>query len=55
LVQRFDHEYPERFSAQIFKYLSINNNEFPKEEHLYSIDGEDLKKIQDFSNNFKDN
>ena len=33
----------------------INNNEFPKEEHLYSIDGEDLKKIQDYSTNFKDN
>ena len=33
----------------------INNNEFPKEEHLYSIDGEDLKKIQDYSNSFKDN
>ena len=33
----------------------IKNSEFPKEEHLYSIDGEDLEKIQDYSNNFKIN
>ena len=33
----------------------IKNSEFPKEEHLYSIDGEDLEKIQDYSNNFKSN
>ena len=33
----------------------IKNNEFPTEEHLYSIDGEDLKKIQDYSKNFKNN
>ena len=27
----------------------IKKSEFPKEEHLYSIDGEDLEKIQDYS------
>ena len=33
----------------------IKNSEFPKEEHLYSIEGEDLEKIQNYSNNFKSN
>ena len=32
----------------------INNNEFPKEEHLYSLMEKILKKIR-FSTNFKDN
>ena len=30
LVQKFDGEYPERWSKEIFKYLSINKEEFPE-------------------------
>ncbi len=30
LVKRFDHEFPERFAEEIFKYLSITDKEFPK-------------------------
>jgi N-acetyl sugar amidotransferase len=29
LVRRFDHEFPERFADEIFRYLSIPANEFP--------------------------
>jgi len=29
LVKRFDHEFPERFAAEIFRYLSIPEKEFP--------------------------
>ena len=29
LVNKFDHEFPERFSKEIYKYLSINKKEFP--------------------------
>ena len=29
LVKKFDHEYPSRFSDEIFKYLSINKEEHP--------------------------
>ena len=29
LVKKFDHEYPERFSKEIFEYLSISKDEFP--------------------------
>lgn len=30
LVKRFDHEFPERFAEEIFRYLSITEKEFPK-------------------------
>jgi N-acetyl sugar amidotransferase len=29
LVKRFDHEYPERFIDEMFRYLSLNEKEFP--------------------------
>ena len=29
LVNKFDHEFPFRFSEEIFRYLSLNENEFP--------------------------
>jgi len=35
LVKRFDHEFPERFAEQIFKYLSINKNEFPEAVKMF--------------------
>lgn len=30
LVQRYDHEFPERFADEVFEYLSINQHELPK-------------------------
>lgn len=30
LVKRFDHEFPERFAEEIFRYLSIPEKEFPE-------------------------
>ena len=43
LVNKFDHEFPERFSKEIYKYLSINEKEFPIaskafEEPIFSKD-----------------
>ena len=35
LVKRFDHEYPERFSEEIFRYLSINEKEFPEASKMF--------------------
>ena len=29
LVKKFDHEYPERFIEEMFKYLSLSEKEFP--------------------------
>lgn len=35
LVKRFDHEFPERFADEIFKYLSINEKEFPEASKMF--------------------
>ncbi|OGB20907.1 MAG: LPS biosynthesis protein [Burkholderiales bacterium RIFCSPLOWO2_02_FULL_57_36] len=35
LVKRFDHEFPERFADEIFKYLSIPSNEFPEASKMF--------------------
>lgn len=35
LVKRFDHEFPERFADEIFKYLSINEKEFPVASRMF--------------------
>jgi N-acetyl sugar amidotransferase len=35
LVKRFDHEFPERFAEEIFRYLSIPKNEFPLASDMF--------------------
>lgn len=35
LVKRFDQEFPERFAEEIFKYLSINPEEFPQASKMF--------------------
>ena len=35
LVQRFDHEFPERFAEEIFSYLSIPESEFPVASKMF--------------------
>lgn len=35
LVKRYDHEFPERFADEIFKYLSIQTNEFPEASKMF--------------------
>ena len=35
LVRRYDQEFPERFSEEIFKYLSITPEEFPKASRMF--------------------
>lgn len=35
LVQRFDHEFPERFADEIFNYLSIHEKEFPEASKMF--------------------
>ena len=35
LVNKFDHEFPDRFEDEIYKYLSINQKEFPASFHLF--------------------
>lgn len=35
LVQRFDHEYPERFIEEMFSYLSLPEDEFPEASKMF--------------------
>ena len=35
LVKRFDHEYPERFSEQLFQYLSLPSDTFPRASQMF--------------------
>lgn len=35
LVKRFDHEYPARFAEEIFRYLSIPEQEFPQASKMF--------------------
>lgn len=35
LVRKFDHEFPERFAEEIFKYLSVPEREFPKASNMF--------------------
>jgi hypothetical protein len=35
LVRRFDLEFPERFAEEIFRYLSINEKEFPAASRMF--------------------
>lgn len=35
LVKRFDHEYPERFADEIFRYLSIPPKDFPEATKMF--------------------
>lgn len=35
LVKRFDHEFPERFAEEIFRYLSIPASEFPEASEMF--------------------
>lgn len=36
LVKRFDHEFPERFADEIFRYLSITPEEFPRASQMFA-------------------
>jgi N-acetyl sugar amidotransferase len=50
LVKRFDHEYPERFADEIFRYLSIPENEFPIASRMFEqpiMDREYYRRLSD--------
>ncbi len=50
LVKRFDHEWPDRFADEIFKYLSIPENEFPVASKMFEqpiLDREYFRRLAD--------
>lgn len=50
LVKRFDHEFPERFADEIFRYLSIPATEFPEASRMFeqpTMDREYFRRLTD--------
>ncbi len=53
LVKRFDLEWPERFSDEIFKYLSISKEEYPIANRMFEKAIMDRKYFDDLSDSFR--
>ena len=53
LVRRFDHEFPERFASEIFQYLSIPKEEFPKASQMFEEPIMDRTYFDKLVNNFR--
>ncbi len=53
LIQRFDGEYPERWSKEIFKYLTINSDYFPKASKMFEQPIMDRDYFDCLSNQFR--
>jgi hypothetical protein len=49
-VEKFDHEYPQRFADEIFSYLSLPEKEFPVASKMFEqpiMDDQYFKKLTD--------
>ena len=53
LVKKFDIEFPDRFSKEIFKYLSIDKKTFGSTSNLFSQPNFDLEYLKDLTNKFR--
>ena len=53
LVKKFDHEFPDRFADEIFKYLSLDSKNFPKAIKQFEQPIFDLKYFNDLCDTFR--
>ncbi|MDC0831671.1 N-acetyl sugar amidotransferase [Geitlerinema sp. CS-897] len=53
LVKRFDHEFPERFSDEIFRYLSLSSQEFPIASQMFEQPIMDLDYFNRLTDKFR--
>lgn len=53
LAKRFDGEYPERFSDEIFRYLSIPANEFPEASRMFEQPNMDYEYFMHLADTFR--
>jgi len=53
LVKRFDHEFPERFADEIFRYLTIPPNEFPVASRMFEQPVVDREYYNRLADNFR--
>jgi N-acetyl sugar amidotransferase len=53
LVKKFDHEYPDRFEDEIFRYLSLPSNEFPIASKMFEQPIMDKEYFQSLTDQFR--
>ena len=53
LVKRFDGEYPTRFEEELFKYLSIDQKEFPEASKMFVNPAMDRESFMRLADNFR--
>lgn len=53
LARRFDGEFPSRFAEEIFKYLSIPENEFPKASKMFEQPNMDFDYFMNLADSFR--
>lgn len=53
LAKRFDGEYPERFADEVFRYLSIPSNEFPKASCMFEQPVMDYEYFMNLADSFR--
>jgi N-acetyl sugar amidotransferase len=53
LVKRFDHEFPERFADEVFRYLSISSNDFPTASKMFEQPIMDREYFRILTDNFR--
>lgn len=53
LVKRFDGEFPTRFAQEIFRYLSINPNEFPEASKMFEQPEMDMEYFMHLADTFR--
>ena len=53
LVKKFDHEFPYRFSDELFEYLSLSSNEFPEASQMFEQPMMDLEYFTRLADQFR--
>ena len=53
LVKKYDGEYPERFLSELFEYLSINKDDFKKQNKLFEQPNIDHKYFELLTDTFR--
>ena len=53
LIKKFDHEFPDRFADEIYKYLSITDKEFPIAHKAFEKPIFDKKYFLDLCDKFR--
>ncbi len=53
LVQRFDHEFPDRFAEELYKYLSLPDSEFPVASKMFEQPIMDREYFRLLTNRFR--